>query len=269
MKTHKLSSNISYGFPIPELRGSIEGMGYPAFGEIKYDGEFTFIVYSDGNIATLNKYHKIRTDFPELTGIRNQLAQSCKAAVLLAELYYGEGKRNALYDLNSNKESDTLRLSVFDLLECDGTTLTWEPLIERKEMLSLILPAYSIFPKVLKDKGEAIEFFNWTVDNGYEGAVIKSMDSHLVSGPCSWVKMKMKDRSDYKVTLVDQSKERIEVSVPIATHNTCGHVSVGVKAALRYKRHINVGDLVTIEHQGVLDSGSLRHPVLIPKKEWK
>jgi hypothetical protein len=43
---------------------------------------------------------------------------------------------------------------------------------------------------------------------------------------------------------------------------------VGLKAPNRYKKHIKIGDKVTVEHQGVLASGSLRHPVLIPRKEW-
>ena len=266
MITLKLPSSVD--FPIPQLRGKMGGLKFPAYGEIKYDGEFTFILYADNKICTVNKYDKFRTNFPALEYIRLAIQKHCKSAVFLAELYYEDGKRNKLYGLNSNKESDDLNLAVFDILEHDGVKLSSQPLIDRKEMLQDMKIGSCLKSKVLKTKADAEAYFKWTVDEGYEGAVIKSMDSHLVSGPCSWVKLKMKDQCDYKVCLIDSSKERIEVLVP-KPPAVNGHVKVGVKAAHRYKRYLSVGDLVTIEHQGVLDSGSLRHPVLIPKKEWK
>ena len=275
MKTLKLAGSVD--MPIPELRRKLGSMKYPAFGEIKYDGEFTFIFYEGNKICTVNKYNKLRTQFPQLNDIRDDIFDCGRAqsATMLAELYYGEGKRNALYDLNSNKESDTLNLKIFDLLELYGNDMTQEQLVDRKEALQDIFPTNTQFlakTKVIKDKIGAEEYFKWTTDNGYEGAVIKSLDSHLVSGPCSWVKMKFKDQSDYEVHLIDPSKERIEVLVPIVSAHPSGtaqkFVRVGVKAAQRYKRHIKVNDKVTVEHQGVLDSGSLRHPVLIPKGEW-
>jgi len=276
MLTTKIAGNVDK--PIPELRGKLSAVKYPAFGEIKYDGEFTFIFYEGNKICTVNKYNKLRTQFPQLNDIKNELFDCgvASSATMIAELYYGEGKRNALYDLNSNKESDTLNLKIFDLLELDGNDITQDQLIDRKEALQDIFPTNTTFlnkTKPIKNKAEAEAYFKWTTDNGYEGAVIKSLDSALIAGPCSWVKMKFKDQSDYEVHLIDPVKERIEVLVPIVNAhpsptNQQKYVRVGVKAASRYKRFIRVNDKVTIEHQGVLDSGSLRHPVLIPKQEW-
>ena len=268
--------NGSIDKPIPELRGKLGSVKYPAFGEIKYDGEFTFIFYdNDGKnrkIASINKYNKIRTQYPALTSIKIAMHEDVKSAVMLAELFFADGKRNRLYDLNSNKESDDLNLMIFDLIELDEKDITQEPLIDRKEALHDILSVSACIMskgmKVVNDNKEAMDFFKWTVDEGYEGCVIKSMDSRLIAGPCSWVKMKMKDQSDYAVSLIDPNQERIEVQVPSVGVNSHHLVTVGVKAATRYKRYIKIGDKVTIEHQGILDSGSLRHPVLIPKKEW-
>jgi len=275
MLTTKIAGNVDK--PIPELRGKLGAVKFPAFGEIKYDGEFTFIFYEGNKICTVNKYNKLRTQYPNLTLIRDELFDCgvASSATMIAELYYGDGKRNALYDLNSNKESNDLNLKIFDLLELDGNDITGDQLVDRKEALQDIFPCNTSFlakTKVIKDKVGAEEYFKWTTDNGYEGAVIKSLDSALIAGPCSWVKMKFKDQSDYEVHLIDPTKERIEVLVPIAQTHPSGtqqkFVRVGVKAASRYKRFIRVNDKVTVEHQGVLDSGSLRHPVLIPKKEW-
>jgi len=243
-------------------------MKFPAFGEVKYDGEFTHVIYKDDKIVTVNKYNKLRSQFPALKKIQDTLKQTSKSAVLLAELYYGEGKRNALYDLNSNKESDDLKLYVFDILEHDGVDLSQNELIDRKELLQTILPDLEI-TQVLSDKQEAEKFFEHIVAGGYEGVVIKSLDSKLSGGPCSWVKLKMKDQNDYPVTAIDNIKERIEVTVTSQQPNgDIRQKAVGIKAPLRYKRHISLGDIVTIEHQGMLESGSLRHPVLIAKKEW-
>ena len=41
---------------------------------------------------------------------------------------------------------------------------------------------------------------------------------------------------------------------------------VGVKLVDKYKSRVKIGDVVTIEHQGILSGGGLRHPVYIPKE---
>jgi ATP-dependent DNA ligase len=264
MITTKLNGNLS--MPVPELRGSLASMKYPAFAELKADGEFTFIIYDGGNITTMNKYNKMRSDFPALNKIKTELEQhNVKSCTLLAELVYGPGKRNALYELLKNKESDSLGLYPFDILDLDGARLDNLPLVDRKEHLIDILGNLAGQVTMVHNKSQAEDCFKNAVLCGWEGVVIKSMDGKLRGGPCDWVKMKMKDRTDYQVWTVDSTQERIEVQVPSANG---GITIVGCKAPMRYKGHIKIGDIVTIEHQGVLESGSLRHPVLIAKKEW-
>lgn len=250
----------------PELRGSIGGMRYPAFAEIKLDGEFNFIEYKDkGNglkICTVNKYGTIRLGFPELTKMGYVLqGNGVKQAVMLCELYWNEGKLGALYELLCHKKDDNVKIHVFDVLMRDGQDLRNLPLVQRKEHMWEMVGQWQLGDKIVNNKIEAHDCFMNATAQGYEGVVIKSLDSPLILGPCSWVKMKYKDQNELPVVTIDPNKERIEVK-----HN--GTI-VGVKAPNRYKRHINVNDIVTIEHQGVLDSGSLRHPVLIAKKEWK
>jgi len=249
----------------PELRGSLANIRYPAFCETKLDGEFCFIHYVPNKrgeqIWTVNKYGTSRDCFKALRQIWDILRKNSvfTSQVFLAELFHGSGMRGSLYDLNSNKKSDDLHLCIFDVF--DQT----KSLLDRKELLFEMIGPNQIQPIVIMDRPDAEVQFKLATSKGYEGIVLKPLDSPLVLGPCSWVKMKYKDRNELFVGMVDLHKERIEVIHPTGTVG----VAVGVKAPNRYKKHIKAGDVVTIEHQGVLPSGSLRHPVLIAKKEWK
>lgn len=267
--------------PYPELRGSLAGIKYPAFVEIKKDGEFCYVHINENGSFTVNKHGTIRSDFPALNHTKEIVLKKNATATFLAELCINGGKNGALYELLANKKSDSIELHIFDVLQLDNQDLRNSDLITRKEFLTYILPG-------TQEKGSGICFRNavrmaynekdvdgWfrkAIDAGYEGVVVKSLTGKLVLDSCDWVKVKYKDRTDYKVNLVDNTQERIEILAPLPGQKTIhlnGFVKVGVKASNKYKKHIKVGDMVTIEHQSVLASGSLRHPVLIPKPEWK
>jgi ATP-dependent DNA ligase len=261
MKFYK--SNLKHpGFP--ELRGSLSGIKFPAMAELKIDGEFNYICITKEKAFLINKYGTVREDFPELNHIRKVLGDN--EVFLTCEVYWDNGKAGKLYDLLSHKKDDNIKLAILDVLDVNNRSLRNSPYIERREVLAeLKLEGWAPHCWVVANKEQATQRFQEVVDNGWEGIVVKNLESTFITGPCSWVKMKMKDRTDYAVQLIDKTKERIE----IATVGPNGEaVFVGVKAPNKYKKHIEVGDMVTIEHQGVLASGSLRHPVLIPKKGW-
>lgn len=270
MKTTKAGKPVPY----PECRGSVDHLSYPAFAEIKFDGEYTVIHWHrDLACLAMNKNGKCREDFCDLNEIKARLERSeATSATLMAELYYSDGHSGRLYDLLSNKENDDLHLAVFDCVGLNGTHIGNQPFIERREVLHELLSDSLFMPegRIVNNRNELDEFFSLKCVQGYEGIVAKNLDSTVVMGPCSWAKMKYKDRSDYSVIQIDNGKERIEVAVTGRnTSNQITVTNVGVKAPNKYKKHISLGDSVTIEHQGVLPSGSLRHPVLIPRKEWK
>ena len=76
-------------------------------------------------------------------------------------------------------------------------------------------------------------------------------------GPCPWVKMKKREMVQCEVWKIDPVLERIEVRV------VGGSKDIGVKVPNKIKFKLNVGDLVEIEHMGVLSKGGLRHPCFI------
>ena len=276
MKVNKVSTKA----PFPELRGKLGAMTYPAIAEVKYDGEYNIIIYhdDDGSITcdTLNKYGKTRTHFPAIDKIAKRCREGqVREAVFLCELYTDGGLKGALYDLLGRKEDDSLNIAVFDatriLFKHDSSkpVIVGETnditanskLIDRREALMNLLIDDDLLAnmQIVMNKDEVERHFKSVVDGGWEGTVIKSLDGRLTLGPCAWVKMKYKDQCNYTVAEIDPVKERIEVTVP-DPHNQKG-VRVGVKVMNKDKVTLRAGDTVTIEHQGVLDSGSLRHPV--------
>ncbi len=264
---------------IPELRGNLAGMRYPAFCEIKYDGEACIINYDElalTKIITTNKYGTMRSEWHKLDEIATILEEKeIKKGLFLGEIFFADGKAGRLYDLLSNKDNDDLGIKIYDVIRLVNDVdmqANKTPLIDRKEILTeLFYPTnYYISPYVVQNKQEAELGFKNATDEGFEGVVVKPMDGFLTMGPCNWVKMKKKDQTDYQVSKIDPVKERIEIMVPFVPGTaylpTKGNwIGVGCKVSNKVKKLLKVGDWVTIEHLGVLPSGSLRNPVYIKK----
>jgi ATP-dependent DNA ligase len=268
----KITHNPTIKALIPELRGTVAALRWPCFGEIKYDGEATIIHYDENHgTITTNKYGTIRTDWSKLDRISDILRPKVKKAMFLGELYYQEGKTGALYELLSHKEDDDLNISIYDVVHIKSDDLEMDSaktsLIDRKEILvDLFREDLNLIvkPTIIECPIDAKAFFEVAVQSHYEGVVFKPFDGNLILGPCPWVKMKYKDRNELKVSFIDPVLERIEVeNISIENDEKCKIVIVGVKCPNKYKKNLKIGDIVTIEHQGVLESGSLRHPVFI------
>lgn len=240
----------------------MQSLRYPCLAELKYDGEAEILINHAGKWAIINKYGTMRTQWKLLDEICLRVPTDIS---LIGELTYRQGLAGALYDLLSNKENEAeLTIKVFDIY---GEKHRHLSLLDRKEMLiSMIDRQYLGDTCLIENKAHLEEYFKLAAEAGWEGIVAKNLDSPFVVGPCTWVKMKKKDQINFPVISIDKTKERIEVSV--TTLRGTGHIStkVGVKVCNRIKSTLQVGDLVTIEHQGILASGSLRHPVFV--KKW-
>lgn len=244
--------------PVYECRGKEAGLTFPCYAQLKLDGEYN--VFAEGKLV--NKYGKEKSKLP-LTEELETLN-----AVLVGELYWGEGKSGSLYDLLAHRKSPDLKFGVFDILRYfkqDTKHMSYE---KRREMLECLLPKplphTHLIPSVLvKDKDTLQMAFVDAVKEGYEGIVAKNSYGTLTCTTTRWVKMKYKETADLRIVKIDHERERIEVRVNDA--KVCG-----VKCIKRFKRMLKVGDIVEIEHQGILNGNGLRHPVYIrPRPDKK
>lgn len=228
---------------------------FPCFAEIKYDGEYN--MYTGG--ALYNKYGTMRTHCPI-----TEYLETLKPTPIIGELTWKHGKAAGIYDLISNKRSHELIFRPFDIVV---ENLTYE---DRRDILidlvgwssSYVIPAVCHY---IESKEELIELFNETVADGYEGLVIKNCGSRSLY----WIKIKAKWTADLMVSYVEPIKERIEVNVPYKTGNGDAFVTCGVKVPMRQgiSDKLKIGDVVEIQHYGVLSGGRLRHPVYKRKRE--
>jgi ATP-dependent DNA ligase len=267
----KVTKHTGKSIAFPQMRGSVASLKYPVIADVKYDGEFNYIHITDTEAFTINKYGTMRRDFPELNKIAKLVREATSSVTLVCEVYWDEGKLGALYDLLSHKKDDDIKLRAFDLIEVGNENYKAQTFLDRREMMyELGLKRWLPTCWMIEDKIELQHMFENVTNQGYEGLAVKGLDTHFVTGPCAWVKMKYKDRTDYAVCSIDPVKERIGIAAPSSTvtPGVIQMIEVGCKAPNKYKKHIKIGEIVTIEHQGVLASGSLRHPVLIAKKEW-
>jgi len=249
MKVVRTNEKMAY----PELRGTVESIRYPAMAEIKLDGEFNYLHIDKTGVSTVNKSGKVRSGWLKWEGTEH--------TTLIGELYYGAGKAGQLYDLLSHQDSDDLNFRAFDITCYKGTDVVNEDLLTRIELLSEVWPIDPTRYKVVNSLAEMYEYFHWVVSQGYEGIVVKNLDSKLRFGPCGWVKIKYKDQNDYHISMIDPVRERIEVNVVSHIDACTIEKAVGVKVCNKDKSGLSLGDIVTIEHQGILSGGGLRHPV--------
>jgi len=238
----------------------------PAFADIKYDGEYCMADTTQD--VLINSYGKARTDCPILRELP-------KDSVFYGELVWDNGWNGALYNLLSHKLDDSLSLFVFDVKVLRGIPVHDLPLIERRNLLLQNIPPlnlsgnyrtnhiFTVQSYYCEDLADVDNAFNDAVSHGYEGIVVKQANQTLKFGAsCTWVKLKYTLTADLKVIYIDPSKERIECEL-------IGHKPLGVKVMNKVKAKLQVGDIVEIEHYGVLSAGGLRHPVFKRVREPK
>jgi len=185
----------------------------PAAVEWKIDGIRIQVHKNDGEVTVFTRtLDDITARVPEIADA--VLGIGAAAAVLDGEAValFPDGRprpfqvtsgRAASHDGGGQQRADLpLTPFFFDLLHLDGTDLIDTPGSERHALLTRILPAGLVIPRIVTaDPATAGEFFSNAVARGHEGVVVKSLDGGYAAGRrgSEWIKVKPRHTLDLVV----------------------------------------------------------------------
>lgn len=172
-------------FDIETARKRIPDAEY--FISRKIDGEFTCLLYTEGEAITLNPGGTIRAGAPLHKEAADTLKSAgVKKALIAGELYVRrtDGLRPRVHDVvrvarapSSQDEVDSLCLAIFNIYDLDGNdyTMRYE---EAMQKVGELFPAGDRIHPVEFVKGDRKEVFEryqqWVIDESAEGIVLRS-----------------------------------------------------------------------------------------------
>ncbi len=153
----------------------------------KVDGEFTCLIYEDGEVITLNPGGTIRAGAAFHQEAAKLLADAgIKKAMFGGELHARreDGKRSRVHDVaraarspKTQDQVDSLCFAVFNAYDIDGN----DPSMRYTEAMGLVNDIFGkgdrVFPVEthIGDKNDAIKWFEtWVSEQGEEGIVLRS-----------------------------------------------------------------------------------------------
>lgn len=153
----------------------------------KVDGEFTALIYRDGNLITLNPGGTVRVGLPWMSEAKQLLeASSLTNVVIAGELYVvTQDRRPRVHDVVSvarqpktDEELASLRFAVFDIVSINDQRLE-QPYAETwKQIESIFGDGKQTSPvetEILKGpRSIEAQFQKWVTDEGAEGLVVRS-----------------------------------------------------------------------------------------------
>ncbi|MGH3279549.1 MAG: DNA polymerase ligase N-terminal domain-containing protein, partial [Trebonia sp.] len=181
--------------------------------EFKWDGVRALAFIEAGRLRLVSRTGKdITATYPELSAFGH--ATGYKQVLLDGEIVAFTGGRpdfEALQPrMHVSSASQALRLAeqvpvtylAFDLLQVDGRPLTGCPYAERRRLLEMIPHGGSVFQIPPAFPGEDLDAVRTaSVANGFEGVVVKRLDSAYEPGARSgsWIKLKNQRRQEVVV----------------------------------------------------------------------
>ena len=279
------NSEFYEGLPFMVIRGL--HIPFPCVAEIKFDGEFQYIIKRKNQVYLVNKqeHGRIRTDMPV-----TQL-DIPDDSVLIGELIWGRGDN--FYDFLRHKLDPNLNLVIFGCLRWGGEDV-WKhyDYLETRKLLEshqFNNKKVCLAPKtVCRNQKELDSFFNLVTSKGFEGIVIKDPLSKYVDGETGrWAKRKYETDNDFVIMGFQSGTKRAKNLSILVGHKINGKIErlcyVGggftleqKDALLKSLKNIVIernGEeylvdpriVVTVKHCGVIRNNegkihSLRHP---------
>jgi DNA ligase 1 len=108
-------------------------------------------------------------------------------------------------------EKIPLKIQLFDALYVDGRTLIDEPYSERWKILSSLVGAEYLAPRIVeRDKAKISRFFDLAVREGHEGLMAKSLSSNYSPGARGkkWFKLKQDEKLDIVIVAAEWGSGR-------------------------------------------------------------
>jgi ATP-dependent DNA ligase len=190
-------SPLYNNLPFMEIEGEV--IPYPCVAEVKFDGEFQYLVKNKDNTYLLNKpcYGRVRT------GMTVTSVNYPEDSIFTAELVYGAGKN--FYDFERHKTTDDLNLIIFGCLRYQGIDI-WKTNIYLDTRLLLESQKFyndrvKLVPRFIAHNRQELDNYYKTVcDLGFEGIVIKDPASKIINGKTAkWVKWKHECEGDFAI----------------------------------------------------------------------
>lgn len=197
----------------------IEKMGGECASEYKLDGERLQIHKRKQSVTLFSRrLENITSHYPDVVEL---CAKNLRAKEVIAE---GEAvaintesgeylpfqelmHRRRKHGIKKAVEQYPISLNFFDVLYVDGSDLTSQPYLERREVLKKIVAEgerIKVVPSIVTKKAQEVEdFMQEAITEGCEGLVVKDLKSPYRAGAreFAWVKLKREYRSELTDTV--------------------------------------------------------------------
>jgi len=154
---------------------------------LKVDGEFTCLVFEEGEIITLNPGGTIRAGAPFHIEAAKLLSDAgVKRALIGGEMHAkrDDGKRSRVHDVaraarspKNQDQVDSLCFAVFNIYDLDGDDLSMNYKNAIAKAQEIFGDGERVFPVEthIGDKSDALKWFDtWVTEQGEEGVVLRS-----------------------------------------------------------------------------------------------
>lgn len=241
---------------IGKIRGKLEQLRYPCAVETKWDGEFEYIIITDGGTVLINKYGRTRTDMTATNEIdRLELPIG---TVLAGELFMHEGK-DFYRDFINDKLNPEMRLAIFDVVRVAETDYRNRPYFQRRAILTqLQIPnrlEHNILAEceIAESWREARLLADQTIAKGYEGVVVKSVNG-LLASKNNVSQAKVKKALTLDLLVGDGVIGRSAIAMYAK-----GGLFVGNVSTLGHS-DVRTGQIIEVEYAGLTPTTKLRNP---------
>ena len=181
--------------------------------ENKYDGYRAVAVINPPQVQLFSRNHlSFNADFEPIV---ESLKKMTHTALLDGEIVVENASGRSEFQLLQNyikKGSGTLKYYVFDLLNLDGNDITHLSLLERKQLLRMLLEKQKL-PNVFYSEdttGSGAKLWELAIKNKAEGIVAKKADSIYAPGGRNgdWLKIKLSQQEEAIIIGITAPKNR-------------------------------------------------------------